>query len=216
MLRAIAILLVSLVITFAVDAKPQREDNAPTLLTSALKLMENGTWEVDATISRAFRFRVHGLLAGQDFDLTVEPEDRNAFRMIAIKDKIWASFDGSKTWKQTPAEQALRRFYAFVHNPLRTDAPRPVLEVDKQETRDGERWMHLRPKSSRKKETELEQMEYWIAISVDSKRNGVRRYEGPVTEPGHEKEPLHCMATYQPASEKTIQPPTMDSGHPEE
>ncbi|PYK62573.1 MAG: hypothetical protein DME50_19125, partial [Verrucomicrobia bacterium] len=58
-----------------------------------------------------------------------------------------------------------------------------------------------------KKKGELPQTEYWIAISQDPKRNGVRRYEGPVTEPGHEKEPLHCVATYQPANNKTIQPP---------
>jgi hypothetical protein len=79
-------------------------DNGPRLLVEALKLMESATWEVDATISRAFKFRVHGLLAGQDFDLTVEPEDRNAFRLIAIKDQLWTSFDGSKTWKLEDAK----------------------------------------------------------------------------------------------------------------
>jgi hypothetical protein len=33
--------------------------------------------------------RVHGLIAGDDFDLTLEPEDRNAVRQIGIKDKMW-------------------------------------------------------------------------------------------------------------------------------
>jgi hypothetical protein len=65
----------------------------------------------------------------------------------------------------------------------------------------------LRPKKSNKKKTEPEQTEYWIAISQDPKRNGIRRYGGDVTEAGHEKEPLHCVATYQPMSDKTIQPP---------
>ena len=46
--------------------------------------------------------------------------------------------------------------------------------------------MQLRPKKSDKKKAELQQTEYWIAISQDAKRNGVRRYEGPVTKPGHE------------------------------
>jgi hypothetical protein len=67
--------------------------------------------------------------------------------------------------------------------------------------------MQLRPKTSNKKKAEPQQTEYWIAISQDSKRNGVRRYEGPVTEPGHENEPLHCVATYQPANNKTIKQP---------
>ncbi len=184
-------------------------DKASAVLGSTLKLMETGTWEVDATISRAFKFRVHGLLSSEDFDLTVEPADRNAIRQIAIKDKLWASFDGGKTWKlESGSEQStFRRVYGFVHNPLRTDAALPTLQVVKQETHDGDTWMQLRPKTSNKKKTEPQQTEYWIAISQDSKRNGVRRYEGPVTEPGHENEPLHCVATYQSANNKTIKPP---------
>ncbi len=184
-------------------------DKASAVLGSTLKLMETGTWEVDATISRAFKFRVHGLLSGEDFDLTVEPADRNAIRQIAIKDKLWASFDGGKTWKlESSGEQStFRRIYGFVHNPLRSDAALPTLQVVKQETHDGDTWMQLRPKTSNKKKAEPQQTEYWIAISQDSKRNGVRRYEGPVTEPGHENEPLHCVATYQSANNKTIKPP---------
>jgi hypothetical protein len=184
-------------------------DNGPRLLVEALKLMETGTWEVDATISRAFKFRVHGLLAGQGFDLAVEPEDRNAFRLIAIKGQLWTSFDGSKTWKLEDAKgnAVARRVYGFVHNPLRSEAASPALQVVKQETHDGDTWMQLRSKKSDKKKAELQQTEYWIAISQDAKRNGVRRYDGSVTEPGHEKEPLHSVATYQPANNKTIKPP---------
>ncbi len=185
-------------------------ENAPRIFASNLNLMERGTWEVDATLSRGTKMRVHGLLAGKDFDLTLEPEGRNAVRQIAIKDQVWASFDGSKTWKlESGGEQTpFRRVYAFVHNPLRSEIALPTLEVVEQERRDGETWMHLGPRVSDKKKGKLQQMEYWIARSQDSKRNGVRRYEGPVTEPGHEKEPLHCVATYQPANGKTIEPPS--------
>jgi tetratricopeptide (TPR) repeat protein len=202
-------------VSLSINISPE---NAPRLLAEALKLMETGTWEVDATISRAFKFRVHGLLAGQDFDLTVEPEDRNAFRLIAIKGQLWTSFDGSKTWKLEDAKghTLAQRFYAFVHNPLRSEAASPALQVVKQETHDGDTWMQLRPKKSDKKKAEPPQTEYWIAISQDAKRNGVRRYEGPVTEPGHEKEPLHCVATYQPASDKAIQPPATANALPEQ
>jgi tetratricopeptide (TPR) repeat protein len=193
-------------------------ENAPRLLAEALRLMETGTWEVDATISCGKKMRVHGLLAGNDSDLNLEPEDRNAVRQIAIKDQVWASFDGSKTWKpQSASEQApFRRVFAFVHNPLRSETASPALQVVKQETHDGDTWMQLRPKKSDKKKPEPQQTEYWIAISQDLKRNGVRRYEGPVTEPGHEKEPLHCVATYQPANNKTIQAPASAAAFPEE
>jgi len=202
-------------VSLNVDISP---DNAPRLLGGALKLMETGTWEVDATISRGKRFRVHGLLAGNDFDLTLEPEDRNAVRQMAIKDQMWASFDGGKTWKaQSASEQpTFRRVYAFVHNPLRSDASLSALQVVKQETRDGATWMQFRPKISDKKKTESGRMEYWIAISQDSKLNGVRRYEGPVTEPDHEKEPLHCIATYRPATNKAIEAPVNAVALPEE
>ena len=201
-------------VSLSINISPE---NAPRLLAEALKLMETGTWEVDATISRAFKFRVHGLLAGQDFDLTVEPEDRNAFRIIALKDQVWTSYDDSKSWKLEDAKgHALaQRFYAFVHNPLRSEAASPTLQVVKQETHDGDTWMQLRPKTSDKKKAELQQTEYWIAISQDAKRNGVRRYEGPVTEPGHEKEPLRCVATYQPASNNAIEPPASTAILPE-
>jgi hypothetical protein len=166
-------------------------ENAPRLLAEALKLMETGVWEVDATISRGKKMQVRGLLAGNDFDLSLEPEDRNAVRQIAIKDHVWASFDGSKTWKPQ----------SFVHNPLRSEAASPELQVVKQETRDGDTWMQLQPKKSDKKKVQPQQTEYWIAISQDPKRNGVRRYEGPVTEPGHEKRP--CIA-WRPISLRMI------------
>jgi hypothetical protein len=161
------------------------------------------------TLNRGVKMRIHGLLAGEDFDLILEPEGHNAVRQIGIKDKIWASFDGGKTWKlQTTAEQVpFRRIYNFVHNPIRPDAPLPAMGIVDKQTRDGEDWIHLRPKRGARKPNEAERFEYWFAISQDPKRNGVRRYEGPVTEPGHEKEPLHCVATYQPANDKTIQPP---------
>jgi tetratricopeptide (TPR) repeat protein len=193
-------------VSLAINISP---DNGPRLLVEGLKLMETGVWEVDATIRGAFAFRAHGLLAGQDFDLTVQPEDRNAFRLIAIKDQLWTSFDGSKTWKLEDAKghAVAQRFYGFVHNPLRSEAVSPALQIAKQETHDGDTWMQLRPKRSDKVKAKPQQTEYWIAISQDPKRNGVRRYEGPVTEPGHEKEPLHCLATYQPTNDKTIQPP---------
>ncbi len=194
-------------VKFSVSIGP---DNAPTMLTSALKLMSTGTWEVDATITRGAKMRVRGLVKGEDFDLTLEPEGRNAVRQIALKDKIWVSYDGSKTWKVEagPEQSTFRRVHNFVHDPIRPGITLPALEVVDQQKHDGEMWMHVRQKISDKDTSAGERMEYWIAISQDSQRNGVRRYEGPVTEPGHEKEPLHCAATYQPANEKTIQPPS--------
>ena len=119
--------------------------------------MDSGVWEVDATISRAFKFHIHGLLAGQDFDLTVQPEDRNAFRLIALKGQLWTSFDGNKTWKLEDAKghAVAQRMYSFVHNPLRPEAASPGLQVVKQEAHDGDTWMQLQPKKSERKRSSL-------------------------------------------------------------
>ena len=184
-------------------------NQASAALSVALKVMESGTWEVDATISRAFNSRVHGLLAGEDFDLTVEPKDRNAVRQIAIKDKLWASYDGNTTWKiEASNDQATyRRMYARVHNPIRWETQLPPFEVVGKETHDGENWLHLRRKVSGNKTSELQQTNYWIVLREDNSPTYVGHYEGPVTEPGHENEPLHCVATYRRADNKTIQPP---------
>ena len=57
-------------------------------------------------------FACIGLLSGEDFDLTVEPADRNAIRQIAIKDKLWASFDGGTCGSWNPAASS-RPFDAF-------------------------------------------------------------------------------------------------------
>lgn len=195
----------------AVNISP---DNAPTVLGIALKQMQTGIWEVDATISRGFKMRVHGLIAGDDFDLTLEPEDRNAVRQIAIKDKIWVSYDGSKTWKLEAASNhaTFRRVYGFVHTPIHYETTLPAFEVVEKETHDGQALLHLRRKLSGKSAVKVQRTDYWVALGQDAQPPSVRRYEGPVAEQGHENEPLHCQVTYRPADSKAaIQPPPNDN-----
>lgn len=185
------------------ESAAEQSAGAPdALLAAALKQMESGTWEVDATISRAFKFRVHGLIAGQDFDLSVEPEDRNAVRQIGIKDTLWVSFDGGKTWKLQPASAhaTFQRAYAFVHTPI--SAQRALLSPESvgKEMHDGETWLHI--KCSKKDEPESAR-HYWIATDQSGAPKTLR-YEGPVVEPGHEKEPLQCVANYHPAKADAV------------
>jgi hypothetical protein len=189
-------------------------DNASRVLGIALKQMQIGIWEVDATISRAFTMRVHGLIAGEDFDLTLEPEDRNAVRQIAIKDKIWVSYDGSKTWKLEAASNhpTFRRDYGYVHTPIHYETTLPAFEIVAKETHDGEAFLHLRRKLSGKSAVKVHSTDYWLALGQDTQPPSVRRYEGPVTEQGHENEPLYCQVTYRPADSKAaIQPPPSDN-----
>ena len=187
-------------------------DYAPTIVGTAMKEMEKGIWEVSATVSRGMSMRVQGLIAGEDSDLTLVPEDRNAVRQIAIKDQIWSSFDGSKTWKLEPtasAHELSRRLYAFVHEPIRYQTQMPEFQMVGKESHEGENWLHFRRETSGKNTGREQRMDYWIATGQgDGSLATVRRYEGPVTEKGHEHEPLHCVATYQPAkTNATIAPP---------
>jgi len=161
--------------------------------------METGVWEVNAREVSLWGIRVHGLLAGADYDLTLEPEQKNAVRQIAIKDKLWLSFDGNKTWKLLPASAhaTFQRVYALVHKPISYESALPSCELVGKEIHHGEAWLHI--KCSEKNQTESAR-DYWIAPDQSGPLKGVHRYEGPVVEPGHEKEPLQLVASYHPAS----------------
>ncbi|HZJ16629.1 MAG TPA: hypothetical protein VFD27_16355, partial [Chthoniobacteraceae bacterium] len=135
-------------------------------------------------------------------------------RQIGIKDKMWVSYDGSKTWKLEAASNhaTFRRVYRFVHAPLNYETTLPALEILAKETRDGEALLHLRRKSSSNSTVKVEPADYWVALGQDAQPSSVRHYEGPVTEQGHENEPLHCQVTYHPADGKAaIQPPPNDN-----
>jgi len=56
--------------------------------------MTTGVWSVNGTVSLEKTIKLHGLLSGEDYDLTMEPR---GMRGIVIKDKAWVCSD-RETW----------------------------------------------------------------------------------------------------------------------
>mgnify|MGYP001794156112 CR=1 FL=1 len=53
----------------------------------AMKKMSEGTWEVKGAATFKKTIKLHGLLAGDDFDLLMEGTETAPMRLIVIKDK---------------------------------------------------------------------------------------------------------------------------------
>jgi hypothetical protein len=81
-------------------ASPQEKVDA--LLAAAIKNMSTGVWSVNGTASVKKTIKLHGLLSGEDFDLTMDPgvKPNTPMREIVIKDKGWICSDG-ETWHGT-------------------------------------------------------------------------------------------------------------------
>lgn len=132
--------------------------------------MQTGVWEVDATVSRPKKARVHGLIAGSEFDLTIKPEDGgNPNRQITVKDRGWASFDGAKTWTKTSVEGG-RGIYHWIHGPIDSEGVLPPFESVGREERNGAPVLHLRLKVSEKLDSEKERPHYWLALTRKARR----------------------------------------------
>jgi len=95
--------------------KPQRnpkvsnQENPGILLTTAMKNMERGVWSVSGTVTLEKTIKLHGLLSGEDYDLTMEPR---GMRGVVIKDKAWVCSD-RETWHAGSPNDRLP--YDWVH-----------------------------------------------------------------------------------------------------
>jgi hypothetical protein len=179
-------------------------DEPEAQLAAALRKMQRGVWEVDATIASKKNARVFGLLSGRDFDLSMEPETEGTpIRQIAIKDKSWVSYDRGETWKKVRAEDRL--LYLWVHSPILAKGILPEFETAGRESRDGESCLHLRLKVSEKLDSEKERPHYWLAFDPRDQLAIVRRYEGNLA---FGEQLIYCAIEYRPAAKGVgIQPP---------
>ena len=64
---------------FSLFGKPQKkeagsgQETADPLVNAAMKNMESGVWSVNGTVTAKKTIKLQGLLAGEDFDLAMEP-----------------------------------------------------------------------------------------------------------------------------------------------
>ena|SRR5260370_40921653 len=109
--------LLSLAIAAFASGKPQKKSTASgqekpeAILAAAKKASETRAWRVDARIEANKQMNISGIVAVNDFDLTIETVDGTK-RQITLGGKSWVSEDGGKTWKNAGASD--RRFYYLV------------------------------------------------------------------------------------------------------
>jgi hypothetical protein len=185
------------------------EEKSEAILATAQKLCGDRAWRVDARIEGERPMKISGIVAGQDFDLTIETVDGTK-RQITLGDKSWVSEDGGKTWKDADASD--RRFCYLVHTPIKfsSDQKIPPHERVAPEKGEAENLLHVRFKSPQKVNYEGDRPNWWIEME-NGKPVAIRRYHGPGVLEGS-RDFVVTDASYEPISD---QPPvTAPPGNP--
>jgi hypothetical protein len=197
------------------------EDNQKTLLMAAMKKMEEGVWEVNGIATREKTVRIHGLLSGEDFDLTMESEDGHPLnRQIAIGDQAWAKPTGGKTWKK--AQVSDRSIYSLAHTPILSAPWESDFKKVSEEQHAGVTWLHIRAKTIRNSHPESfsapaffsYKSQYWFALDGQGQPLYIARYEGVISSVSFNNvtttvsnTATRCEFEYKAAKDKTIAAP---------
>jgi hypothetical protein len=197
------------------------EGSPKAVLMAAMKKMEEGVWEVNGTAAREKTIRIHGLVSGGDFDLTMASEDGHPFNhQIAIKDKAWVNPTGGKTWKKAQASDRL--VYDLAHTPILSPPWEPDFKKVSDEQHGGATWLHIRAKTNRNSHPEVftapaffsYKSQYWLALDGQGQPLYIARYEGGISSQSFNKATAtvsstvtRCEFEYKPAKDKTIAPP---------
>ncbi|MFL6504906.1 MAG: tetratricopeptide repeat protein [Candidatus Udaeobacter sp.] len=192
--------------------KPQKksagsaQENPDSLVNVAMKNMETGVWSVKGTVTAKKPIKLQGLLAGEDFDLSMEPgvNPNTPMREIVIKNKAWICSDG-ETWHATKPDDRL--IYNWTHVPIMADRKLPSFEKVGSEQRNGQTWLHVRLKVPEKKINPKELPQYWLVLDSQGQAQYVGHTEMPMYSQAR-KEVMYCSFDYAPA-EKRIEPPPL-------
>src|SRR5436190_19962747 len=193
-------------------AKPQKKsagsapENPDALVNAAMKNMETGVWSVNGTVTVKKTIKLHGLLSGEDFDLTMDPGVKPGVPMrgIVIKDKAWVCSDGETWHAGRPDDRVL---YNWAHVPIMADRQLPPFEKVGSEQRNGQTWLHVRLKVPEKKINPKELPEYWLVLDSQGQAQYIVHTEMPKFSQSR-KELMYCSVDYAPAKEK-IAPPQL-------
>src|SRR5207302_5763867 len=180
------------------------EAGPESLLMAAMKKMSSGTWEVKGTIGSEKTINLHGLLDGQDFDLTMETglKPDVPMRGIVMKNKAWVCSDG-KTWHPgTPDDRLL---YNWTHTPIMSGRMEPPFEKVDSEQRGGAIWLHIQLKVPEKNVDLKSLPQYWLVLDSQGQAQYIGHAEIPMFSRGS-TDVIHCSLDYAPAKEK-IAPP---------
>jgi hypothetical protein len=175
------------------------------LLMAAMKNMSTGVWSVNGTVTLNKTIKLHGLLSGEDFDLTMEPGVKPGVPMrgIVIKDKAWVCSDG-ETWHAGRPDDRL--LYNWAHTPIMTRRLEPAFEKVSAEQRDGQTWLHIRLKVAEAKADPKELPQYWLVLDSQGQAQYIGHADMPMFSPAA-SQVVHCSFDYAPAKEKIERPP---------
>ena len=184
------------------QAPPPGEE---ALLMAAMKKMSTGVWSVNGTVTFKKTIKLHGLLSGEDFDLTMEPgvKPDTPMRGIVIKDKAWVCSDG-ETWHAGSPDDRL--LYNWAHTPIMAGRLEPAFEKIGAEQRDGQTWLHIRLKVAEAKADPKELPQYWLVLDSRGQAQYIGHAEMPMFSQAR-NEVMHCSFDYAPAKEKIAPPP---------
>ena len=193
-------------------AKPKKKsagsgrENAGALVMAAMENMDSGVWSVNGTVTFKKVIKLHGLLSGEDFDLTMEPGVKPGVPMrgIVIKDKAWVCSDG-ETWHAGKPDDRL--LYNWAHTPIMADRQLPAFEKMGVEQRNGQNVIHLRLKVPEKKIDPKELPQYWVVLDAQGKAQYIAHAEMPLFSQAANSV-LYCAFDYAPSTEK-IAPPQL-------
>ena len=182
------------------------QEKPDALLSTAMKNMSGGVWSVNGTVTSKKTINLHGLLSGEDFDLTMEPGVKPGVPMrgIVIKDKAWVCSDGETWHAGTPDDRLL---YNWAHTPIMIGRQLPPFEKVGTEQRNGQTWLHVRLKVPEKKVNPKEIPQYWLVLDSQGQAQYIGHTEMPMFSQAR-NEVLHCSFDYASATEK-IAPPSL-------
>jgi hypothetical protein len=180
------------------------QTNSDALLAAAIKNMSAGVWSVNGTVSFKKTIKLHGLLSGEDFDLTMEPGVKPGvpMRSIVIKDKAWVCSDG-ETWHAGSPDDRL--LYNWAHTPI-MGGRLPTFEKVGTEQRNGQTLLHIRLKVPEKKVDPKQLPQYWLVLNSQ----GQPQYIGHTEMPGFSQAfniVIYGSFDYAPAKEGITPPP---------
>ena len=173
-------------------------------LAAAMRNMASGVWSVNGTVTGQKAIKVHGLLSGDDFDLSMEPgvKPDTPMRDITIKDKAWICSDG-ETWHAASADDRL--LYNWTHVPIMEGRNLPPFEKVAIEQKNGANCLHVRLKVAEKNVNPKELPQYWLLLDGKGQAQYIAHTDMPLYSQAT-KTVLYSSFDYAPAKE-TIGPP---------
>jgi hypothetical protein len=190
------------------------EPGPGNLLMAAMKKMNEGVWEVNGTASYSMSIKLHGLISGNDFDITMEPENGDVVRrLIVVKDRAWASSDAGKSFH--PGTPNDRLVYNLTHTPIMSGRMAPPFEKIATEQRNGKNSLHIKLKVAEKNVDPKELPQYWLVLDKQGQVQYIGHAEMPML--SQDSNVIHCSFDYAPSKQKIapplLGPPVDDRAH---